>query len=226
MAERRLSLAESAGPRTGPRGGATMQDAPVFDEVHVVSDLHLGGRQGFQIFGSTKELASLILALAATDAQRRVALVINGDFIDFLAEEPGSYFDTERAVAKLDRVVGDTAFAPIFAALRQLAATPGRTLVINLGNHDLELALPWVRAHFLAMLCADEPAARAHRVHRRRHRLRLRSRRRARAVHSWQRGRQLERGRLRIHSPHRPGCAVRQERERVDSECRRRWSST
>jgi len=45
-------------------------------------------------------------------------------------------------------------------ALQRLLATPRRHLIINLGNHDLELALPWVRAH-LAQRLAPNEAARA-----------------------------------------------------------------
>src|SRR5262249_53909318 len=36
-----------------------------------------------------------------------------------------------------------------------------RRLIITLGNHDLELALPWVREHFLNTLSAGDPAARS-----------------------------------------------------------------
>jgi hypothetical protein len=59
---------------------------PQFDELYSISDLHLGGEPGFQIFGSGKELAWLIRHLGAERPERtRVALVINGDFVDFLA---------------------------------------------------------------------------------------------------------------------------------------------
>ena len=132
-----------------------------FDELHSVSDLHLGGAKPFQIFGSTQELVGLVDMLAAVSPRRRVALVINGDFIDFLAEEPSTYFDPDGATAKLDRIMGDATFKPVFDALRSFLRTQHRTLVINLGNHDLELALPWVRAHLTAALCGDDLAAMA-----------------------------------------------------------------
>src|SRR4029077_9541031 len=35
-----------------------------------------------------------------------------------------------------------------------------RSLIINLGNHDLELALPWVREHLLDVLAGDSLTAR------------------------------------------------------------------
>ena len=130
------------------------------DEVHVVSDLHLGGADGFQIFGAGAELARFVDHLAGQPAGRRVALVINGDFVDFLAEAPSAYFDPAGATAKLDRVVGDPAFAAVFAALQRFTAAADRILVVNLGNHDLELALPWVREHLLDILCGGIEAAR------------------------------------------------------------------
>jgi UDP-2,3-diacylglucosamine pyrophosphatase LpxH len=132
-----------------------------FDQLHVISDLHLGGVKPFQIFGSTVELVSLITYLAQQPEDQQVGLLINGDFIDFLAEEPGAYFDPERAVDKLDRVLGDASFAPVFAAMRAFVRADHRVLVINLGNHDLELALPWVREHLIQALCGDELPARA-----------------------------------------------------------------
>ena len=131
-----------------------------FDELHVVSDLHLGGAEGFQIFDAGIELAWLADQVAQSPAPGLAALVVNGDFIDFLAEAPALAFDPEGATAKIDRVMGDPAFQPVFAAFKRLLAQPKRRLVINLGNHDLELALPWVRRHFAARL-TDDDAARA-----------------------------------------------------------------
>lgn len=137
-------------------------DLPSFDELYVISDLHLGGAPGFQIFDSGPALARLIDHLrTGRPADREVALVINGDFVDFLAERPASYFDPEGAVQKLDRIAGDkTAFAPVFAALKKFVSSKCRFLAITLGNHDLELALPWVRNHLLGLLSGNDEAAR------------------------------------------------------------------
>lgn len=131
-----------------------------FDELHIISDLHLGGETGFQIFGSTPELELLIKALGNEPNVKNLALCINGDFIDFLAEKPSTYFDPHAAGAKLARIIGDAAFKPIFDALAKFVRTPQRTLIINLGNHDLELALPWVREALVEALCGDDLAAR------------------------------------------------------------------
>ena len=131
-----------------------------FDEVHVISDLHLGGEKGFQIFGSTAELVAFIDHLATAEAKKDIALVINGDFVDFLAESPAAYFDPAHAEDKLTRVMADDTFAPIFKGLQKFLRAKQRTLVVNLGNHDLELALPWVREHLIRSLCGGDMAAR------------------------------------------------------------------
>ena len=129
-----------------------------FDELQVVSDLHLGGVTGFQMFDAATELAWLADQVALSPASGLAALVVNGDFIDFLAEAPALAFDPQGAIIKLDRVMDDPAFSPVFDAFRRLLACPRRLLVVNLGNHDLELALPWVRRHFANRLAPDDAA--------------------------------------------------------------------
>ncbi|MEM7352564.1 MAG: metallophosphoesterase, partial [Acidobacteriota bacterium] len=131
-----------------------------FDEVHSVSDLHFGGTPGFQIFNLGATLAKLIDHLRQQPKGRQIALVINGDFVDFLAEAPSMPFDPEGAIAKLDRIAADPAFEPVFAALRRFTRTPDRHLVIALGNHDLELALPWVRERLVELLSVGRASAR------------------------------------------------------------------
>lgn len=134
---------------------------PQFNELYSVSDLHLGGPPGFQIFNSGAQLERLINHLSARPATSKVALLINGDFVDFLAERPSMHFDPAGAVEKLERIAKkDPAFMPVFKALKKFAGTDNRSLIINLGNHDLELALPWVRDHLLNILCGDDEAAR------------------------------------------------------------------
>ena len=136
-----------------------MQPWIQLDSLHVVSDLHLGGRAGFQIFDSAAELAWLIDHVATLPLPGLHGLLINGDFIDFLAEEPNTAFDPGGAVTKLDQI--RACFPEVFAALQRLLVTPARRLIINLGNHDVELALPWVRTHLAARLTEGDDAAHA-----------------------------------------------------------------
>ncbi|MBL8350339.1 MAG: metallophosphoesterase [Burkholderiaceae bacterium] len=140
---------------------ANAPDGLQLDEMQVVSDLHLGGSAGFQIFASGAELAWLADSVRQSNAKGLAALVINGDFVDFLAEEPPRAFDPDGAAAKLDRVLADPAFEPAFDAMARLVATPNRLLIVNLGNHDLELGLPWVRERLQRALCGGDAAARA-----------------------------------------------------------------
>ncbi|GAA4420189.1 hypothetical protein GCM10023187_55250 [Nibrella viscosa] len=133
---------------------------PQYDELYVISDLHLGGRNGFQIFNAAAELGHLADVVCSRAKDKQVALLINGDLVDFLAEKPALAFDPHGAVDKLERIVGDPAFAPVWKALQKIAATKNRWLIINLGNHDLELALPWVRARLLDLLAGRDEKAR------------------------------------------------------------------
>ncbi|AUT74034.1 metallophosphoesterase [Paraburkholderia hospita] len=130
------------------------------DRLYVISDLHLGGPPGFQIFGSSNELAGLIRLLADQDPGDEVALVINGDFVDFLAEENATYFDPHGAIQKLERIaLKDDTFRAVFEAFPYFLGKERRRLIVNLGNHDLELALPWVRERLVQILTGGQSAA-------------------------------------------------------------------
>ncbi len=135
---------------------------PAHDALYVVSDLHLGDEPERSIFQDTDRLAATIRALAAVRPHERVALVLAGDVVDFLAEAPQKRFDPEGAAKKLDTIARN--YAPVFEALRVFTATPQRTLVVLNGNHDVELALPPVTARLLAHIAGDEVASRG-RVH-------------------------------------------------------------
>lgn len=133
---------------------------PQFDELYVISDLHLGGPSNFQIFNSGTDLQRLIDYLRTRLPSKKIALVINGDFVDFLAEEPSRHFDPAGAIDKLNRIATeDASFKQVFDALKEFAGKKNRSLIINLGNHDLELALPWVRARLLEILSGGDESA-------------------------------------------------------------------
>lgn len=122
-------------------------------EVFVISDLHVGGAaptdnetRGFQICTQTAILADFIYRLAdRKDAD--IELVINGDTVDFLAERSFAAFTPNpvKAVAKLRQIVERE--YQFFDSLKALLEA-GHRLTILLGNHDIELALPDVRASF------------------------------------------------------------------------------
>jgi UDP-2,3-diacylglucosamine pyrophosphatase LpxH len=127
-------------------------------QLYVISDLHLGGAPDpetpgdldYRIFSRPKELESFVRALAGRPAGGPLTeLVINGDFVDFLAERKAdgkgwSSFrsDPDEAVKRFRRVVGCEPL--IFGALGEFLAA-GHRLTLLVGNHDLELSLPTVR---------------------------------------------------------------------------------
>lgn len=128
----------------------------VASRIVVISDLHLGGtyadpgkgKLGFRMCTETAKLARFIGELAQTRGLN-LELVINGDFLDFLAEEwdgdaPWAAFvaDAERARERL--LVMMERDSAVFAALRELL-TAGHAVTLLVGNHDLELSLPPVR---------------------------------------------------------------------------------
>lgn len=129
-----------------------------FAELYSISDLHMGGSGDAQIFDSGAMLARFIGTL--TQGDREVALIINGDFVDFLAEPGAKAFDPDGASTKLDRISSDPSFVPAWNALKSFVETAGRHLVVTLGNHDLELALPWVASHLREKLASGNDAPR------------------------------------------------------------------
>ncbi len=114
-----------------------------FDTLYVISDLHMGGETGFQIFNQGDRLRKFIESLA--DESGRIGLVVNGDIVDSLAESPARYLDADGAIEKLKRIWTDPAFKPVLDALQAFVQVPNRRLAFVLGNHDVELALPAVR---------------------------------------------------------------------------------
>lgn len=145
--------------------------------VYVVSDLHLGGRApsanraSFQMcpLQARQRLARFVGALTSRSGEfaahsGSVELVINGDFIDFLAQEPFADFtrDANAALCKLNDAIAscDEESDPPNQVFTQLAAfvQAGHKLTLLLGNHDLELSWPPVRRELLAQLTGNLPA--------------------------------------------------------------------
>ncbi|CAN92443.1 hypothetical protein sce2284 [Sorangium cellulosum So ce56] len=132
----------------------------ILHRAYVISDLHLGGRfpasgggRGFRMMDRPDALASFIRGLAAKPVQPTIELIINGDFVDFLAEETddGRWkpFRDEpgEAVAAFEVLAGRKEDGEVFEALAGLVDA-GHRLTILIGNHDIELTWPEVRAAF------------------------------------------------------------------------------
>jgi predicted phosphodiesterase len=133
---------------------------PQYDELYVVSDLHMGGRPGFQILWESKRLAEFVRLVGGQNPEGGVGLVLNGDVIDSLAEDISGYIAGESPVEMITRIIDDPAFVPVWSALADFVGKPGRSLIIVIGNHDLELALPAVQRTVEKRLADDSAEAR------------------------------------------------------------------
>ena len=132
-----------------------VSNLPEYDEVHVISDLHMGGPQDFQILKETTRLANFIRWVAAQRPGERVALILNGDVIDTLAEDISGYIAIDEAVSTVQRIMGDFSFERVWDALAHFVAKEGRKLIIVIGNHDIELAFPMVQRLILMRLAGE-----------------------------------------------------------------------
>jgi Calcineurin-like phosphoesterase len=130
-----------------------------FDELYVVSDIHMGGPPNFQILNRGPRLGTLIQHLATVRPGEHVGLVLNGDVVDSLAEDIDGYVAMDEAPRMMERIYRDPAFAPIWDGLAAFVHEPGRRLVIVLGNHDIEMVLPSVEASIRTRLAGDDDAA-------------------------------------------------------------------
>ncbi len=133
---------------------------PHYDEVHIISDLHMGGETGFQILRETKKLAGYIRWVGEQRPDGKVALVLNGDVIDTLAEKNDGYIAVDNAEAIVQRIMADPSFVPIWDALAEFTKIKDRTLVIALGNHDLEMSFPVVQCAVIKRLADTDLEAR------------------------------------------------------------------
>lgn len=138
-----------------------MEGLPKFSQVHVVSDLHMGGRPGFQILKETKRLANFIRWVTKQESKSDVALVLNGDVIDTLAEDELGYVQAEGATRVVQRIMEDSHFVMVWDALTEFVSTNRRQLVIVIGNHDIELAFPAVQRLVVERLCGPDLKARS-----------------------------------------------------------------
>jgi UDP-2,3-diacylglucosamine pyrophosphatase LpxH len=121
--------------------------------VLVISDLHLtNGDRATENWGDPQQQAFEGL-LAATQpgqplASDSVELIINGDCFDFLLTPPTlsgrTQTDVNAAHAKWVNILG--AHEAWFAALRTFLRVPGRRVTFLIGNHDVELCYPSIRA--------------------------------------------------------------------------------
>jgi UDP-2,3-diacylglucosamine pyrophosphatase LpxH len=111
----------------------------------VISDLHVGSDDEFDIFRSPAKLGLLESFLAHLGRRPApVELVINGDLVDFLQLRPWDDWSRAAALAKMREIVAGS--AGVFRALGEFLGDPRHRLKVLLGNHDVELAYQEVGA--------------------------------------------------------------------------------
>jgi UDP-2,3-diacylglucosamine pyrophosphatase LpxH len=96
-----------------------------------LSDTHIGGAAGSDIFESAAELTLLLEDLNRHNGP--VELVLAGDFLDVLRMEGASSHD--RVAATITR----PEYQGLFGALQAFAGAPGHRVVYLVGNHDAEV---------------------------------------------------------------------------------------
>ncbi len=129
--------------------------------VLVISDLHLGAgkqvrgrRNMLEDFHYDAELVDFLHYHSEGDyEQRDVELVINGDFLDFLAVPYVEFFDDEfwseaAAVEKLRMIM--RAHRGVMQALKAFLEKPNKKITYIIGNHDAELVFDALKVEFKA----------------------------------------------------------------------------
>jgi UDP-2,3-diacylglucosamine pyrophosphatase LpxH len=117
----------------------------------IISDLHIGGDTNLDIFHSQDHLASFLRSLGSEP----LTLVINGDFIDFLAVKPFGKFSRDSAKKKIAAIITATSNKDLWAAFRSLLGAHKQNRIdILLGNHDVELVFEEVQEAMRKVMAA------------------------------------------------------------------------
>ena len=115
------------------------------NSLFVISDLHIGANDDFDIFKSVTKLtlfAGFIERIRQHDSP--VELIINGDFVDFLQLPPWNDLSRPAAQDKIRRIVKGS--ADVFRIIGSVLADGRHRIRVLLGNHDAEMAYPEVWA--------------------------------------------------------------------------------
>lgn len=129
--------------------------------ILVISDLHLsagkmlkGKRNLLEDFHYDNELIDFLNYYSSGQyADMEVELVINGDFLDFLAVPYVDFYDDEfwsekAALAKLKMIM--EAHEGVLDALKSFLESTGKTIVYIIGNHDAEFVFDSLKEEFLS----------------------------------------------------------------------------
>ena len=126
-------------------------------KILVISDVHLGNGQGYDIYAGGEALPKFL----DQAVDEHTTLYVNGDFADFLMNEDPLVLEQARALAQVRALVAWPDTAGVLAALGRALAR-GAAVILRLGNHDVELGVPAVQAVIRSSL--GQPAAIADRL--------------------------------------------------------------
>jgi UDP-2,3-diacylglucosamine pyrophosphatase LpxH len=119
----------------------------------IISDLHIGADTSLDIFHSHGELASFLNTLGKSPTK----LIINGDFIDFLAVPPFDQFNRTVAQEKIREIINASSNQILWLAFQSfLQANEQNRIDVLLGNHDVELVFEEVQVALRNVMVADE----------------------------------------------------------------------
>ena len=113
--------------------------------VVLVSDLHIGGSGGDEIFASATELTDFLTAVASMSGP--VDVVIVGDFLDVerLGDPGSARHNVAATLARAD-------YRELFESFRRFRRREGHRVVYVIGNHDAAI---WRDAELQRLLVAD-----------------------------------------------------------------------
>lgn len=106
----------------------------------IISDLHLGNGSDYDAFAGGDALPAFLDRVA----REPTCVLVNGDGVDFLMNEDPLELEVARAVSQARDIVAAPASAAVLQAFGRVIARGGE-VIIRLGNHDIELALPEVQ---------------------------------------------------------------------------------
>lgn len=123
----------------------------------IISDLHLGNGGEYDVFAGGEALPALLDQIA----HEPVRILVNGDGFDFLMNEDPLELDQLRAAAQARAIVAAPASAAVLKAFGRVLSRGGE-VILRLGNHDVELAVPEVQQILRAAM--EQPPAVAARL--------------------------------------------------------------
>lgn len=125
----------------------------------IISDLHIGGDTKLDIFRSHASLANFLKSAGSEPT----ALVINGDFVDFLAVEPFGVFSKAAAAEKIDKIIKANSNQSLWEGFRSfLSLNTQNRIEILLGNHDIELIFDNVQEALSKVMAPPNEGERVH----------------------------------------------------------------